>query len=152
VPRRAEHALNRDYEIRNQLLAAVTGRESVKIAGDLDSTSATVDFRIIDPPRVSPKPVAPNRLLILPLVLLAAVALGAVVAFGVSQILPTIHDSRALREVFGRPVLGTVSLLSSPAVVRAARRSSIAFFGGVAGLILVASAGITWLAFVSPVA
>jgi polysaccharide chain length determinant protein (PEP-CTERM system associated) len=146
-------ALNRDYEIQKRNYEQlVSKRESVKIAGDLDSSAATVDFRIIDPPRVSPKPVAPNRLLMLPLVLLAALGLGAVVSFGVSQILPTIHDGRALREVSGRPVLGTVSLLSNPAVVRAARRGGFAFYSGVAGLLLVAGAGIAWLALRSPMA
>jgi polysaccharide chain length determinant protein (PEP-CTERM system associated) len=146
-------ALNRDYDIQKRNYdQLVSRRESVKIAGDLDSTAATVDFRIIDPPRVSPNPVAPNRLLLLPLVLLAALVLGAVVSFGVSHVLPTVHDARALREVCGRPVLGTVSLLSSPAIVRAARRSSFAFISGVAGLLLIAGAGIAWVALHSPMA
>jgi hypothetical protein len=70
----------------------------------------------------------------------------------VSQILPTIHDGRALREVAGRPVLGSVTLLPNPAVIRAARRSGLAFFGGLACLIVVSGAGIAWLALRSPMA
>jgi polysaccharide chain length determinant protein (PEP-CTERM system associated) len=146
-------ALNRDYEIQKRNYEQlVAKRESVKMAGDLDSTAATVDFRIIDPPRVSPKPVAPNRLLILPLILLGALALGAVFSFAVSKVLPTIHDGRALREVSARPVLGTVSLLPNPAVIRKARLNALAFFSGVTGLILVAGAGFAWVALRSPVA
>ncbi len=146
-------ALNRDYDVQKRNYdQLVSRRESVKIAGDLDSSAATVDFRIIDPPRVSPKPVAPDRLLILPLVLLAAVGLGAVVSFAVSQILPTIHDGRVLRELSGRPVLGSVSLVPSPAIVRRARRRTLAFFGGVAGLILVSGLSFAWVAMRSPIA
>lgn len=146
-------ALNRDYDVQKRNYdQLVSRRESVKIAGDLDSSAATVDFRIIDPPRVSPKPVAPDRLLILPLVLLAAVGLGAVVSFGVSQVLPTVHDGRVLRELSGRPVLGSVSLVPSPAIVRRARRRTLAFFGGVAGLILVSGLSFAWVAMRSPIA
>ena len=98
----------------------------MQLAGDLDSTSAIVDFRIIDPPRVSPKPVAPNRLLILPLVLLGGAGPGrGRGSFLVSLMLPTIHDGRTLREVTGRPVLGSVSLMSSPTVVRACPAGSL---------------------------
>lgn len=146
-------ALNRDYDVQKRNYEQlVSRRESVKIAGELDSTAATVDFRIIDPPRVSPKPVAPDRLLILPLILLGAILIGAVASFGVSQILPTIQDGRTLREVSGRPVLGSVTLLPSPAIVRRARRNAFAFSGGVAALILFAGAGLAWVALRAPVA
>jgi polysaccharide chain length determinant protein (PEP-CTERM system associated) len=146
-------ALNRDYDVQKRNYdQLISRRESVKIAGDLDTSAATVDFRIIDPPRVSPKPVAPDRLFILPLVLLAALGLGAVVSFGVSQVMPTVHDGRVLRELSGRPVLGSVSLVPSPGIVRRARRRTFAFFGGVAGLILVSGAGIAWVAMRSPIA
>jgi polysaccharide chain length determinant protein (PEP-CTERM system associated) len=145
-------ALNRDYDIQKKNYEAlVSRRESVQLAGQLDSTAATVDFRIIDPPRVSPKPVAPNRLLILPLVLLGALALGAVAALVVSQVLPTIHDNRTLREVSGRPVLGSVSRLPVAALVWRARRAMVAFAGGVTALLAVYGVGIAWLALRSPV-
>ncbi len=54
------------------------------------------DFRIIDPPRISPKVVFPNRLALVPLVLALALAAGLAVALAVSQILPTFHDPRAV--------------------------------------------------------
>jgi hypothetical protein len=44
--------------------------------GSAMEDAAGVDFRLIDPPRVSPKPVAPNRALFLPLTLLLALAAG----------------------------------------------------------------------------
>ena len=145
-------ALNRDYEVqRRNYEQLVQRRESVQLAGDLDSTSAVIDFRIIDPPRVSPKPVAPNRLVILPLVLLGALALGGVMAFLVSLVLPTVHDGRTLREVSGRPVLGSVSLLPNPAFIRRARLASYGFASGVTALVAIYGVGIAWLALRSPV-
>jgi polysaccharide chain length determinant protein (PEP-CTERM system associated) len=145
-------ALNRDYEIQKRNYEQlVSRRESVQLAGELDSTAAVVDFRIIDPPRVSPKPVAPNRLLILPGVLLAAIALGAVASFLVSLVLPTVHDGRTLREVSGRPVLGSVGLLPNPALIRRARLATYGFAGGVSALVAVYGVGIAWLALRAPV-
>jgi len=144
-------ALNRDYEIQKRNYEQlVSRRESVQLAGELDSTSAVVDFRIIDPPRVSPKPVAPNRLLMLPLVLLGAIVLGAVVGFLVSLVLPTVHDGRTLREVSGRPVLGSVSLVPSATSIRRARLASYGFAGGVSALLAIYGVGIAWLALRSP--
>ncbi len=145
-------ALNRDYEVQKRNYEQlVSRRESVQLAGELDSTSAVVDFRIIDPPRVSPKPVAPNRLLLLPLVLLGALALGAVASLLVSLVLPTVHDGRTLREVSGRPVLGSVSLVPNPAFIRRARLASYGFAGGVSALVAIYGVGIAWLAMRSPV-
>lgn len=145
-------ALNRDYEIQKRNYEQlVSRRESVQLAGELDSTSAIVDFRIIDPPRVSPKPVAPNRLLILPVVLLAALGLGAAASFLVSLVLPTVHDGRTLREVSGRPVLGSVSLLPSPAIIRRARLATYGFASGVSALVGVYGLGIAWLVLRAPV-
>lgn len=144
-------ALNRDYEVQKRNYEQlVSRRESVQLAGELDSTSAVVDFRIIDPPRVSPKPVAPNRLLILPGVLLGALALGAVVAFLVSQVLPTIHDGRTLREVSGRPVLGSVSLLPSPAFLRRTRLANYGFASGLTALVAIYGVGLAWLFLRAP--
>jgi polysaccharide chain length determinant protein (PEP-CTERM system associated) len=146
-------ALNRDYDIQKRNYEQlVSRRESVQLGGELDSTSAAVDFRIIDPPRVAPKPVAPNRLLLLALVLLGALGAGAGASFVVSQILPTIHDARVLREVSGRAVLGTVSLLQTPAAVRRARIANYAFAGGVTALVGVFAVGIAWLAVRAPLA
>ena len=62
--------LNRDYDVlRKNYEQLVTRRESASMAEDVDSTARMADFRIIDPPRVSPKAVFPNRLALVPLVL-----------------------------------------------------------------------------------
>ncbi len=101
--------LNRDYDInKKNYEGLVARRESATMGGEMDA-SAGVDFRLIDPPRVSPKPVYPNRLLLLPLTLLLALAAGFFAPFAASQIRPVFFDARALREVSGLPLLGIVS-------------------------------------------
>ena len=69
------------------------------------------DFRLIDPPRVSPKPVAPNRLLLLPLALLAGLAAGLGLTFVLSQLRPSSTTPRPCSESLGVPLLGVVSLV-----------------------------------------
>jgi hypothetical protein len=68
-------------------------------------------------------------------VLGAALAAGLFASFALSQILPTFPDARALRELTQRPVLGTVTLLQSRAVVSKRRRGALMFAGGVAALV-----------------
>ena len=89
-------------------------------------------------------------MLILPLVLLFALGAGVFTSFGLSQLLPTFHDARSLREVAQRPVLGTVSLLTTPRSNRARRRGRMMFAGGVAGLVAVYGAAMLLLSFAGP--
>jgi hypothetical protein len=81
------------------------------MSGDLDSASGVADFRLIDPPRVSPKPVSPNRLLLLPTAFLVALGAGLLTAFAASQLRPVFERASELREKVDLPVLGTVSLV-----------------------------------------
>lgn len=108
--------LNRDYDInKKNYESLVARRESATMSGEMDASSAGVDFRLIDPPRVAPKPVAPNRLLLLPLSLVFSLAVGLFVPFAASQVRPVFFDSRSLREVSGMPLLGVVSRNKSEA-------------------------------------
>jgi len=127
--------LNRDYEIQrenyNQL---VSRRESASISEEMDA-SGVAEFRLIEPPRVSPKAVSPNRLVLLPVVLGAAIAIAIGICFVLSQIRPVFHDGRDLAEATGVPVLGSVSMLVSDDFKRVERRRQITFIGGLGSLI-----------------
>jgi polysaccharide chain length determinant protein (PEP-CTERM system associated) len=119
--------LNRDYEInKKNYEQLVQRRESANMGSEINN-SVGVDFRLIDPPRVSPQPVAPNRTIFLPLTLLLALGAGVAVTFAASQVRPVFFDSRALREVCSLPLLGTVSMLTNDATKRGERRDLIRF-------------------------
>jgi len=140
--------LNRDYDIqKRQYESLVTRRESAAISGSMDATAGVADFRVIDPPIVAPKPVAPNRLLLLLGALAGALAAGVAASFLVSQVFPTVHDLRRLRELGARPVLGSVTMLPNPETVRQRRRGTWLFAGGVAGLIAAYGVAIGLLAW-----
>ena len=127
--------LNRDYAIQKQNYdALVTRRESALMSGEVQAATGLADFRIIDPPQVSPNPVAPNRRMLIPLALVASLLAGLAASYFYSVVRPTFHDNRTLKSVAQRPVLGAVSLLRSPAVVAKRRRSGLMFAGGVGGL------------------
>ncbi|MDR1996216.1 XrtA system polysaccharide chain length determinant [Azonexus sp.] len=120
--------LNRDYDIhRKNYEQLVARRESAELSGDLDAAGSVADFRLIDPPRASQKPVAPNRMLLFPLGLLLGLASGLFTAFVASQIRPVFFDGNSLREATGLPILGTVSLVRSE-VRRLKERSTLRRF------------------------
>jgi polysaccharide chain length determinant protein (PEP-CTERM system associated) len=128
--------LNRDYDItKKNYQDLVARRQSAVMSGELESASGVADFRLIDPPRVTPKPVAPNRLLLLPIALIAAIAAGLAFAFAASQLRPVYSDGAELRAKTGLPLLGVVSLVMSDADRRRDRLGTLRFFGASGGLV-----------------
>jgi polysaccharide chain length determinant protein (PEP-CTERM system associated) len=127
--------LNRDYEIhKKNYEGLVARRESASLSSEMQA-AGTAEIRVIDPPRVSPNPVAPNRLALLPLALLIALGAGVAGSLVWSQLQPTFHDGRTLRAVAGRPMLGSISFLADKAHIASRRRGHIAFAGLLAGLL-----------------
>jgi polysaccharide chain length determinant protein (PEP-CTERM system associated) len=111
--------LNRDYAVNKKNYEdLVARRESASISGQLEGAAGVADFRLIDPPRVSPKAVSPNRLVLLPMAMLLALAAGGFTAFALSQLRPVFHNTKELREKFSMPLLGMVSLVSSESDLR----------------------------------
>lgn len=134
--------LNRDYDInKKNYNDLVTRREAAALSGDLESAAGVADFRLIDPPRASPKPVAPNRLLLLPLALLAGLGAGVAVAFIASQLRAVFYDGRSLRDTVGLPLLGVVTLVMDEGALRQERSDFKKFLGASGGLVGVFIAG-----------
>jgi polysaccharide chain length determinant protein (PEP-CTERM system associated) len=127
--------LNRDYDIQKttygQLLAR---REAATMGVDVQDTEAA-QFRTIDPPRVSPRPVAPSRGAMLALAFIFSLSAGLLASFVANEIMPTFHDARSLREFTDRPILGTLSSAPIESVRREKRRDTVLFAGGFSGLI-----------------
>ena len=142
--------LNRDYELdKRNYEQLVSRRDSAEMSGNLDTAGSMADFRLIDPPRSSSKPVAPNRLLLFPLGLLLAIAGGLFAAFAASQIRPVFFDSKSLLDATGLPVLGTVSLVPNEARRLKERASLRRFFFATGGLVLAYAFGLGLLTFLS---
>src|SRR5215813_5991153 len=127
--------LNRDYAIQKQNYdALVARRESALMSGEVQAATGVASFRIVDPPQVSPNPVAPNRRMLVFIALIASLAAGCLASYFYSLLHPTFHDGRGLKKFAQRPVLGTISVVSTPEVLWRRRSSTIAFLGGVGGL------------------
>lgn len=142
--------LNRDYGIhKKNYEQLVSRRESAELSGDLDSTGSIADFRLIDPPRASNTPVAPNRMLLFPGGLVVALAAGLFVAFAVSQVRPVFFDAKTLRDATGLQVLGTVSLIANEARAKRERASLRRFLIATAGLFVCYGIGIAALSFLA---
>jgi polysaccharide chain length determinant protein (PEP-CTERM system associated) len=117
--------LNRDYEVnKKNYESLVQRRESANISGDMQAVSGVADFRLVDPPRVTPGAVFPNRPLLLAISLLLAIVSGAGVMFVSKEMRPAIFDRQQLRAMTGLPVLGVVSLVVSDAMRLEKRRDT----------------------------
>jgi polysaccharide chain length determinant protein (PEP-CTERM system associated) len=128
--------LNRDYGIvKKNYEDLVARRQSAVMSGELEVASGVADFRLIDPPRVTPKPVAPNRLLLLPLPLIGGLMLGALLTLAASQLRPVFMDAADLRSKTGLPILGVISIVLDEAERRRERLSQYRFVGAISVLI-----------------
>jgi len=142
--------LNRDYAIQKKNYEdLVSRRESASLSGDLEFASGVVDFRLIDPPRVTPQPVSPNRMLLIPMVLLVAIGAGAAVTFLLNLLRPVFHDAASLRNAVDLPLLGVVTRVSSDAERARARADLRRFILASGGLVGVFIAGMVVLSMTS---
>ncbi len=137
--------LNRDYSaISQQYAALVKRRESAHLSGEVEQNVEDVKFRVIDPPFVPLKPTEPNKLLLNALVLLAAIAVGIGIGFLLSLLHPVFTNRRALGQVTGLPVLGSVLLIQSEEESKKAFKSSLVYSAAFLTL-LVAFVGVSML-------
>jgi hypothetical protein len=63
----------------------------------------------------------------------------------VSQVRPTFHDGRSLREIAQRPLLGMVSALPTHGLRVMRRRAALLFAGGFSGLVASYGAALAFL-------
>lgn len=139
--------LNRDYEVvRKNYEQLVTRRESASLGEKIDQTTKVAEFRVVEPPRVSPKAAQPSRLVVSLVTILAALAAGAGSTFGLSQLMGTVNDVRQLKEISGRPVLGSVSMVIGPAMREQVDKGNRLFLVNVVAFFLV---NIAWVVVVS---
>ena len=125
-----QQRLNRDYEVlKAQYDKLLAYREEVKLRGSLQTDTNSISFRVIEPPSAPRAPLAPNRPLLLALVLFAGIAAGIGAAFAIGQIRTTYATAGRLERASGLPVVGSVSeVLTS--TQRSARKQKLKYFTG----------------------
>lgn len=122
--------LNRDYDVlKQQYDRLLENREQVRLRSDVQTRTDAVSFRVIDPPSRPTVPAAPNRPLLLTLVLIVAFGAGIAAAFVRGQLQTTFPTEGRLEAATGLPVFGTLSEVVG-AGERALRRQRVRWLGG----------------------
>jgi hypothetical protein len=104
----------------------------VRLRSDVQNKTDSLKFKIIDPPSAPRVPTAPNRPLLLSLILVAAIGGGIGIAFVRGQLQTTFPTQGRLEAASGLPVLGTISqVVTAAGKVRARQR--LLWLGGGAG-------------------
>ena len=125
--------LDRDYSIlKKNYQELVARREATQIANAADTKTEKIQFRIVDPPQVPILPAAPNRPMLVSMVLLFGIGGGLAVPLALTQIDRSFATIGQLRNL-GLPILGSVSRLSLGA---ARRRAAIQLAGVCASAVL----------------
>lgn len=129
--------MDRDYNVlKANYDSLLSTRESARITTDMEANTDNVQFRVIDPPTTSLRPVSPNRPLLLSGVLLVGVIVGIAVAFLLSQIHSTYLTVQRLREEFALPVVGSISAVLLPEARRQRLTEAVTFAACFGGLLI----------------
>jgi polysaccharide chain length determinant protein (PEP-CTERM system associated) len=101
--------LNRDYDVNKaQYTALVESYQKARLGERADS-AGSVRFDVVLPPTAPIVPVSPKRASLLVGVWIAALALGAALAYAMNLLKPVVNSLRVVSELTPYPVLGVVS-------------------------------------------
>jgi len=144
----AEYAqLNRDYDIiHKNYQGLVARRESASLGIKLDESSRLAEFRVVEPPLVSPSPVFPSRA---HLALIAA-AVAFVIGIALPLVLdyfvwPTFKEAAELQKATGRPVLGSIALTAASRTGSTSRTQVVGVAASFALLLAAQAIWVLWL-------
>jgi len=142
--------LNRDYDvIRKNYEQLVARREAASLGLKMDRSAQLADFRVIEPPRVSPKPVFPNRIALAIAAMVIAIAAGICAAYAVDRMAPRFVEAKPLQELSKRPVLGTISIYPNAEMLALRQRRRLQFSTVVLAFVLVQGMWIGWVSTAS---
>lgn len=145
--------LMRDYDVyRKNYAALLDRRETATISGEVESKTDSVDFRVIDPPRVPNQPAWPNRPLLVSAVPMGGLAAGIALAFLLAQLRPSVDSRRQLRELTDFPLLGAVTMIQTDQALRGRRRGNLVYAAGVGVLVLAYLGQLIYYLFISAAA
>jgi polysaccharide biosynthesis transport protein len=127
--------INRDYEVlKTQYDKLLGDREDIRLRGQVESQTDAVQFQVIDRPSLSRTPAAPNRPMLLAMVLIAGLGAGAGTAFALGHVQTSYATASKLEKASGLPVIGTISQMLTSAQRTDRKRKLRLFFGGTAAL------------------
>ncbi|WP_136161742.1 XrtA system polysaccharide chain length determinant [Sphingomonas flavalba] len=125
----------RDYGVlKDQYDKLLAEREQASLRDQMESETDATRVRVVDPPSLPHLPVAPNRPLLLTLVLAVGLAGGAGAAFLLNQLRASFATAERLEAVSGLPVIGAVGHVETEAGRGEAARRMRWFAGGGAAL------------------
>jgi hypothetical protein len=121
-------ALDRDYNItKRKYEGLLNRRESSDLARKADLSSESVQFRIIDAPRVPKRPADSGKSLKYTMVLALGFAVGLGLAFLISQLNPVLINASQLTSLTTYPVFGMVSHLNKAHILKVNRTRLLLF-------------------------
>lgn len=128
--------ISRDYEVlKAQYDKLLADREAIRLRGQVENETGTVQFEVVDEPGVPSAPTKPNRPLLLALVLLAGIGAGAGSAFALGHLQTSFPTAAKLEKASGLPVIGAISqMLTSEQRAERARKMRM-FVGATGGLV-----------------
>ncbi|RLK51612.1 polysaccharide chain length determinant protein (PEP-CTERM system associated) [Alkalispirillum mobile] len=134
----SEHtALTRDYDVlRDSYNRLLSTRERAIMSGEVETQTDSVDFRVLEPPRMPESPASPNRPALASMVLILGLGAGTGFAFLLAQLRGTVNNRAQLSELTGRPVLGQVSRVYTPLRRRRRLTELLVFAAATAGLLI----------------
>lgn len=139
--------LTRNYGVEKKNFEELLARrEAARISEAVENSSNKIEFRLIQPPTVPPKPIGPNRALFVCLVLVGSIAASCGLIVLHYHIEQPLTSAEALLQLFDLPVLGTVSLVASPETRRNELRQAVRF-GLVGSSLIIVFLGLLTLSF-----
>jgi polysaccharide chain length determinant protein (PEP-CTERM system associated) len=118
--------LDRDYSVlKKNYQELVSRRQAAQIADNANTKTENIQFRIVDPPQQPLFPVAPDRPMLLSVVLLFGLGAGLAAPIAMAQLDRSFATITQLRSL-GIPILGSVTRLTLSA---AKRREAIQLVG-----------------------
>jgi len=108
-------SLNRDYGVTKAQYEQLQQRlETARISGRAER-DPDVKFRVLDPPRLPIRPVAPKRRIFLGVVFFTAISMGVVLALVLSQAKPVFMTRQSVEQLLSLPIAGTATRIQGGA-------------------------------------
>jgi uncharacterized protein involved in exopolysaccharide biosynthesis len=125
-----------DYNVlKDQYDKLLAQRENIRLRGQMESETDAIRVDLVDPPTKPRTPAAPNRPLMLMLVLVAGVGGGIGGAFALGQIRTSYPTAARLERASGLPVIGSITEVVTDAR-RADRKKKLVWLAGGSGALV----------------